>query len=89
MHQLARYGKKDGSMTPDQKNEKRAGYCPVYDIECPGGSEAVAACELRFEGDYNPLTSFRDADIEHCAIYRKEQQEQAETIKIDNIEDGK
>ena len=66
-------------MTTDQQTEDRTGYCPVYDIECPGGSEAAADCEMRFEGDYNPLTSFRDADIEHCAIYRREQQEQVES----------
>ena len=76
-------------MTPDQKTEKRAGHCPVYDIECPAGSAAAADCEMRFEADYNPLTSFRDADIEHCAIYRKEQQEQAETEKTKTLEDGK
>lgn len=62
-------------MTIVEKPEKREGYCPVYDIECPAGSEAAASCEMRFREDYNPLTSFRDADIEHCAIYRKEQQE--------------
>ncbi len=63
-------------MTTHQKAEKREGYCPVYDIECPAGLEAAAACELRFESDYNPLTSFRDADIEYCAIYRQEQASQ-------------
>lgn len=59
----------------DERN-KREGYCPVYDIECPSGTEAAAACDFRFSSDYNPLTNFRDADIEHCAIFRKEQQEQ-------------
>ncbi len=55
--------------------EKREGYCPVYDLECPSGLEAAAACHNRFGADYNPLTSFRDADIEYCAIYRQEQAE--------------
>ena len=66
-------------MTTNEKSEKREGYCPVYDIECPAGSEAAASCDMRFKDDYNPLTRFRDADIEHCAIYRKEQLEQNET----------
>ena len=65
-------------MTGEQKSTDRADYCPVYDIECPAGSEAAEACEIRFRGDYNPLTSFRDADIEHCAIYRQEQRAQQE-----------
>jgi len=65
-------------MTENRSSGKQENYCPVYDIECPAGPEAAEACELRFQGDYNPLASFRDADIEHCAIYRKEQQEQAD-----------
>ncbi len=68
-------------MTAPVKPNKREGYCPVYDIECPSGSEAAQSCENRFSGDYNPLTSFRDADIEHCAIYRKEQEEQTQMDK--------
>jgi len=64
-------------MKKNQTSARRDGFCPVYDIECPAGIEAANSCEMRFEGDYNPLTTFRDADIEHCAIYRKEQQEQA------------
>ncbi len=60
-------------MTADKNSKKRDDYCPVYDIECPSGSEAADSCKMRFETDYNPLTNFRDADIEHCAIYRKEQ----------------
>ena len=47
--------------------------CPVYDMECPSGPDAAQACMARFQSDYNPLTSFRDAEIEHCAIYRMEQ----------------
>ena len=53
----------------------RKGFCPVYDVECPSGAEAAESCENRFSSDYNPLTNLRDADIEHCALYRKEQQE--------------
>lgn len=55
--------------------QKRKGYCPVYDIACPSGPEAAESCDSRFDTDYNPLTNFRDADIENCALYRKEQRE--------------
>lgn len=60
-------------MSVDPKQDDRKGYCPVYDLKCPAGQDASEACEMRFQGDYNPLTSFRDAEIEHCAIYRQEQ----------------
>ena len=56
-------------------SRSRRGYCPVYEIECPSGPEAAESCDTRFEANYNPLTNFRDADIEHCALYRMEQQE--------------
>ncbi len=59
------------------ESDQRKGFCPVYDIMCPSGLEAAEACEIRFRADYNPLTSFRDSEIEHCAIYRMEQQEAA------------
>ena len=62
-------------MMTDKNSDPRKGFCPVYDIECPSGLEASAQCENRFKADYNPLTSFRDSEIENCAIYRMEQKE--------------
>ncbi len=59
-----------------KESDPRKNFCPVYDIECPSGPKAVAECEHRFSSDYNPLTSFRDADIEHCALYRMEQEQE-------------
>ncbi|NQV30169.1 MAG: hypothetical protein HQ508_04710 [Candidatus Marinimicrobia bacterium] len=64
-------------MTATEKSDNRVGFCPVYDIECPSGSNAAVSCEGRLLGDYNPLTNFRDSDIEHCAIYRREQEQLA------------
>ena len=62
------------TMTEHERSKGRKGYCPVYDIECPSGIDAAESCESRFQGDYNPLTNFRDADIEFCALYRQEQE---------------
>jgi hypothetical protein len=65
-------------MTKESKTSKpeaRKGWCPVYDLACPQGEAAASACEDRFKDDYNPLTTFRDAEIEHCAIYRMEQKQ--------------
>jgi len=68
----------------NKQSDQRKGYCPVYDMECPSGPEAAAECENRFKSDYNPLTSFRDSDIEHCAIYRMEQKaKDKENTKLD------
>jgi len=60
-------------MMTSNESEQRKGFCPVYDIECPAGPDAAESCENRFRADYNPLTSFRDSEIEHCAIYRMQQ----------------
>lgn len=65
-------------MMTNKESDSRKNFCPVYDIECPSGPDAAEACEGRFKADYNPLTSFRDSEIEHCAIYRMEQKEAAE-----------
>ena len=62
-------------MDATDNSTPRKGFCPVYDIECPSGQEAAESCDSRFYGDYNPLTSLRDADIEYCALYRQEQQD--------------
>ena len=75
-------------MTSKETTDNRKGYCPVYDLVCPSGTEAAASCENRFSGDYNPLTSFRDADIEHCALYRQEQQEQVDQKSKNLSKDG-
>jgi hypothetical protein len=76
-------------MNAESKSNTRRGYCPVYDIECPSGDQAAEECEQRFRGDYNPLTSFRDAEIEHCAIYRKEQSENQTQTDQTNTGDTK
>ncbi len=60
-------------MMISKESDPRQNFCPVYDIECPSGPKAATDCENRFKSDYNPLTSFRDSEIEHCAIYRMEQ----------------
>jgi len=63
------------SQKSTEEHPPRSGWCPVYDIPCPQGEDAAASCEQRFQSDYNPLTTYRDADIEHCALYRREQAE--------------
>jgi len=71
----------------NQGSDSRKHMCPVYDIECPSGPEAAEACEARFMADYNPLTSFRDSEIEHCAIYRMEQKAAAKDSDDEDDDD--
>ena len=73
-------------MTSNESNARK-GFCPVYDIECPSGPEAANDCENRFKSDYNPLTSFRDSEIEHCAIYRMEQKSALQKESDEDDED--
>ncbi len=73
-------------MTSHESNQRK-GFCPVYDIECPSGPEAASDCENRFMSDYNPLTSFRDSEIEHCAIYRMERKAELEKDSDEDVED--
>lgn len=75
-----------GAEQKDSLSEDRQGWCPVYDLECPAGEAAADACDHRFKGDYNPLTSYRDADITHCALYRQDQQRDSAKQKQDGGE---
>ena len=48
--------------------------CPLFpEMICPQGKKASEACEVRVNGDFDPVLYFRDELVMHCAIYRKEQ----------------
>jgi hypothetical protein len=42
-------------------------FCPVMNMLCPQGEDSARECRVRFEGDFNPLSSFRDFDIICCS----------------------
>ena len=43
--------------------------CPLYpDLTCPQGDKAGKACEVRVNGDFDPVLYFRDQLVVHCAI---------------------
>lgn len=53
--------------------------CPLFpEIACPRGKEAAAACSVRINGQFDPVTDFKDLLVMHCAIYRSEQQRKQE-----------
>ncbi len=55
--------------------EKQA-MCPLFpDVPCPRGKEAADSCQVRMEeGDYDPVSDFRDYLMMNCAVLRAEQQ---------------
>lgn len=54
----------------NHSDDPRASWCPVYDTQCPQGSEAASSCDERVNSDYDPMTNVRDASITFCAIQR-------------------
>ena len=48
--------------------------CPlVPEQPCPQGKEAGDACAVRVNGDYDPITDFKDLLVMHCAIHKSNQ----------------
>lgn len=69
-------------MTP-----KKEHLCPVFkDQPCPQGKEAADACTVRVSGNYDPMNDFKDLLLLHCALYRAEQDREA-NIVTENPED--
>lgn len=55
-------------------NKEKKAMCPLFpEMACPQGKEASQECEVRVNGDFDPVLYFRDELVMHCAIYRKEQ----------------
>ena len=43
--------------------------CPLFpDQPCPQGEEARKQCEIRINGDFDPVLYFRDELVLHCAL---------------------
>ena len=60
-------------MDPKSAMKEFEKLCPVLELECPRGGESAAECHQRFEGDFNPMHSWRDLAILQCAAERQEQ----------------
>ena len=56
-------------MTPPKKH-----MCPVFpDMICPQGEAMSNACSVRINGDFDPMSDFRDFLLVHCAIYQSKE----------------
>lgn len=54
----------------DQKNDSTGDTCPLLDIPCPRGQQAAVECCLRYQGEFDPMVSFRDFSLLNCATAR-------------------
>ncbi len=54
-------------------NDEKFQYCPLFpDVICPRGMEAVKACEVRVNGNFDPVMYFKDQLVLHCALHRSQ-----------------
>ncbi|MFQ5865167.1 MAG: hypothetical protein ACE5IW_08085 [bacterium] len=44
--------------------------CPFLYLPCPRGKEAALECCRRYQGDFDPMVSFRDFSVLGCATAR-------------------
>ncbi len=50
-------------------SKKNQAKCPLFpDVVCPQGEEASEACQVRVNGEFDPVLYFRDELVIHCAI---------------------
>ena len=60
------------------KSKKQA-MCPLFpDVVCPQGQEAADACQVRQNGDYDPVNDFRDYLYMNCAVQIAHRQSESE-----------
>ena len=51
--------------------------CPLFrDHVCPQGEKASNACQIRINGDFDPVVYFKDLLVMHCAIYNSQHQKE-------------
>lgn len=56
-------------------SEETVQYCPLFPgVICPRGAEAAEACEVRVNGNFDPVLYFKDHLVLHCALHRSQQE---------------
>lgn len=57
--------------------------CPLFpDIPCPQGHDSAESCKVRMEGNYNPLSDFKDYLFMNCAMQRARESEKNNDGKV-------
>ena len=53
-------------------SEEKVYMCPLFpDQPCPQGKQAADECKVRVNGDYDPVTDFKDLLVMHCALHKE------------------
>jgi hypothetical protein len=64
--------------------KKQKAICPLFsDVECPQGDNAAEACQVRLNGDYDPVAAGKDYLFMNCAIQRANEQKNHNEAKND------
>jgi hypothetical protein len=62
-------------------HENKQHLCPVFpDTICPQGEEMSNACSVRINGEFDPISDFKDYLLLHCAIYQNERHKEKENL---------
>lgn len=57
--------------------DKKEAMCPLFeDVVCPQGKDAADSCQVRMDGDYDPMNDLRDYLFMNCAVRRAREQEE-------------
>jgi hypothetical protein len=61
--------------------------CPVFpDMICPQGEAMSNACSVRINGDFDPMSDFRDYLLVHCAIYQSQEHNKSGELSKADLE---
>jgi hypothetical protein len=64
-------------------SKQQKAMCPLFpDVECPQGAAASKKCNVRVNGEFDPVLYFRDELIMHCAIYQNKMKSEKDNKAI-------
>ena len=64
--------------------------CPLFpDKPCPQGETARKQCEIRVNGDFDPVLYFRDELVLHCALHQAHEHELPKRPGKETSKDGR
>lgn len=65
-------------------SKKQQPMCPLFeDVVCPQGQDAVDSCQVRLDGDFDPMSAYKDYVFMNCAIRRAREQDPEQKVKDD------
>jgi hypothetical protein len=55
---------------PPKEDNLHPEQCPIREFPCPRGTDTAIECQLRYQGDFNPMLNFHDFELLQCAAAR-------------------